>query len=75
MLVNQCKYSFKDLLNASNVFNSTDQITVFLTNLYKLSQQERNKVVKELCDKAGWYWEDNKGSDGIIYTAFSSETV
>ena len=53
MLVNQCKYSFKDLLNASNVFNSTDQITVFLTNLYKLSNKNGIKLLKNYVIKPG----------------------
>ena len=76
MLVNPCNYSFRDLLNT--VFKSKytqDQINTYLQNLYNLSQYERNNVVKYLCKEAHWYFEDIKGSDGIIYTAFSPEKV
>ena len=66
-----CKYSFKDLLLATN--KPVDKQS--LDSLYNISQTNRNRMVKELCNKAGWYFEDVKGSDGIIYTAFSPETV
>ena len=64
MLLNPCKYSFKDLLD-----QTTDTITII--ELYSLTQAERNQKVKDLCNKAKWYWEDQRGSDGVIYTAFS----
>lgn len=64
MLLNPCKYSFDDLLIAAGHPPDT-------TELYTLSQFDRNKTVKKLCDIAGWYYEDMPGNDGIIYTAFS----
>ena len=64
MLLNPCKYSFKDLLQHTN-----DSITI--PELYSLPQSQRNQKVKELCLKAGWYWEDQIGDNGITYTAFS----
>ena len=67
-----CKYSFKDLISAAN---GKPVDNLFIDSLYKLPQTDRNKMVKELCHLAGWYFEDVKGSDGIIYTAFSPITV
>ncbi len=68
MLLNPCKYSFKDLL-----IQTTDTITT--QELYSLTQSERNQKVKELCLKAGWYWEDQFGNDGIMYTAFAPQKI
>jgi hypothetical protein len=64
-LINPCKYSFQDLLTASSEENLT------LTELYSLSQEDRNVRVKELCQKAGWFWKDTLSHDGVMYTAFS----
>jgi hypothetical protein len=64
-LVNPCKYSFTDLINASNMDTNTDE-------LYAMSQFDRNKKVKELCFIAKWYWKDVI-EDGISYTSFSPE--
>lgn len=68
MLENPCKYSFKDLLLAANKSTNTSE-------LYSYTQTKRNKVVKELCRISGWYWEDIKGKDGIVYTAFSPKIL
>jgi len=64
-LINPCKYSFQDLLTAS------PEKTLTLTELYSLSQEDRNRKVKELCQKAEWFYKDTVGQDGVIYTAFS----
>jgi hypothetical protein len=63
---NSCRYSFKDL-----AFQAKE--TQILDFLYKTHQEERNQIVKKLCRKVDWYWEDRIGSDGKIYTAFSPE--
>jgi len=63
-LLDPCKYSFDDLLKAS------DQV-MDIVDMYTLSQDEINNLVKFLCDKVGWHYKDTKGTDGIIYTAFS----
>jgi len=72
MLINPCKYSFKDLLTAADAA-AVSKKPIETAALYKLSQQDRNRVVKDLCKICGWYFEDVKGSDGVIYTAFSPE--
>jgi hypothetical protein len=63
-LKNPCNYSFKDLIEACGV-------EVDLNDLYGMLQEDRNTVVKEMCTLAHWHWEDIKGDDGIVYTAFS----
>lgn len=65
-LLNPCKYSFFDLMQAAGEL--CDEY--ILDDLYALSQSERNNRVKILCDKAKWYWKDVM-VDGITYTAFS----
>jgi len=67
-LITPCKYSFEDLLNA---FSRKTGFKIDKNELYKLNQQDRNDIVKELCKYSQWYWSDIIGSDGIIYTAFS----
>jgi hypothetical protein len=66
-LLNPCKYSFTDLIAAANVDQN-------LTELYAMSQSDRNDVVKNLCDKANWYWNDVL-SGGVVYTAFSPHKI
>jgi len=63
-LLNPCKYSFNDLIKASNFQISTE-------DLYNMSQKERNKYVKNMCNKAKWFFEDVIGNDNITYTSFS----
>ena len=63
-LLNPCSYSFNDLIKASGQ-------TIDLKTLYKISQKERNIMVKYMCNVAGWHYYDVKGTDGVIYTAFS----
>lgn len=46
-LLNPCKYSFKNLLD------SVKENNVTLSELYALSQEDRNRKVKELCKQAG----------------------
>ena len=65
-LINPCKYSFQDLMIAAKECPN-------LGHIKQMSQQERNKEVRRLCEKAHWYFQDVKGTDGIIYTAFSPE--
>lgn len=64
-LVNPCKYSFRDLIDAAGM-------EVNIEKLYKISQKDRNNEVKKLCRKAGWYFCDTIYS-GEIYTSFSPE--
>lgn len=68
MLLNPCKYSFTDLMIAASKVPCT-------TDLYILSQFDRNKIVKKLCYTAGWYYEDVIGDDGILYTSFSPHKI
>lgn len=62
-LVDWCTYSFKDLMRAAG---RSDDTTV----LYAMSQEDRNKEVKKMCQESGWYWKDMKSYE-TIYTAFS----
>jgi hypothetical protein len=62
-----CRFSFDDLFQARfGREMSQDE----KDELYALSQKKRNKRVGEWAKEAGWYTEDRKGSDGVIYTAF-----
>lgn len=63
-LLNPCSYSFKDLIKASGQ-------PISLEKLYKISQKERNIIVKYMCNVANWHYLDIKGTDLVIYTAFS----
>lgn len=64
-LLNPCKYSFRDLIKASG------KPPEYHDFLMRISQEERNKCVKELCHDADWYCQDVVGADNIVYTAFS----
>jgi hypothetical protein len=63
-----CKYSFSDLFEAvhNRALDQTEAMKFVL-----VSQDEKNKIVKELANLAGWKTEDRIGSDGKTYTAFS----
>ncbi len=66
-LVNSCKYSFTDLINASG-----DEITT--NKLYSMNMKDKNEKVKDMCRKAGWYWKDvsvNTEKGVLVYTSFS----
>ena len=71
ILVNSCKYSFKDLLYAAKLLEGSEEIDKYLKNLYSMSQKDRNIEVKKLCKKSMWYFNDVIGKDGIVYTSFS----
>jgi hypothetical protein len=63
-LYQPCKYSFQELLETAGESNIKERI-------YSISQEERNKEVKRICKKIGWFYKDTLGSDGVTYTAFS----
>jgi hypothetical protein len=64
----ECQYSFSDLFKAAHnrALDQTEAMKFVL-----VSQDEKNKIVKELASLAGWKIEDRIGSDGKTYTAFS----
>ena len=63
----ECAYSFWDLFDAALKRQPTpEEKKKFL----EMTQKERNDVVKELANKAGWGIDDRIGSDGQLYTAF-----
>ena len=64
-LINPCRYSFEDLIKAS-------ETEISLQKLYAMSQEERNNRVKEMCKLAKWYYTDVE-KEGMVYTAFSPE--
>lgn len=70
ILVNPCKYSFRDLVCATNILER-EEVDKYLENLYLLSQTDRNIEVKKLCNKSMWYFKDVIGKDGMVYTSFS----
>jgi len=63
-LFNYCDYSFKNLIDKSNY-------DITIKELYDMSHDDRNEKVKELCNKASWFWEEQLGKDGNKYIAFS----
>jgi hypothetical protein len=63
----ECAYSFWDLYQAALKRQPTE---VEKKKFFALSQTERNALVKDLAEKAGWGIDDRIGSDGQIYTAF-----
>ena len=67
-LVNYCDYSFRDLLKASGI--PEYRIILEELKLKKLCQSELNKKIRELCNKAKWYYKDIE-KNGVIYTSFS----
>jgi hypothetical protein len=74
-LLNPCNYSFAQLIKMAHPDFSSGQLDEIKYQLYALSQHERNDVVKYLCNRASWYYDDVKGSDGVIYTSFSPHTT
>jgi hypothetical protein len=63
----ECAYSFNDLHLAANGKGlSAQESESFLL----LDQNERNALVKQWAELAGWLVEDRVGSDGLVYTAF-----
>ncbi len=63
----ECAYSFRDLYFAAfGKQLSKEQIIKF----ERISQTDRNKLVKDWAKKAAWETKDKPGSDGLIYTAF-----
>ena len=63
----ECQYSFKDLYIAA--FGRTPEDSE-MTELFALSQKERNQQVKRWAESAGWGTEDRAGTGGQFYTAY-----
>jgi hypothetical protein len=66
-LVSPCKYSFNDLIKASNS-------SIEIQKLNTMTQDKINDVVKQMCLKADWYYKD-VCVNGITYTSFSPNAV
>jgi hypothetical protein len=64
----ECQYSFSDLFEAAHKRGLQEAEAM---KFVLASQEEKNKIVKELASLAGWKIEDRIGSDGKTYTAFS----
>ncbi len=63
----ECAYSFKDLyFVAFGKQPSKHQMAEF----GRISLAKRQKLVNTWTVKAGWETKDQRGSDGLIYTAF-----
>jgi hypothetical protein len=69
-MLTECNYSFTDLYIAA--FGRTPSEEELL-NFGKISQFERNILVKQWAEKAGWEVKDKIGTDGQVYTAFAPE--
>ena len=67
LMHDECSYSFWDLFEAANKRQAT---VTEKNNFQKITQEERNKLVKKWAKKASWGVDDRVGSDGKIYTAF-----
>lgn len=63
----ECAYSFTDLYSAA--FKKPPEAGE-LEQLYALPQAERNTVVQEWAQLAGWGTRQRIGTDGVEYTAF-----
>ncbi len=63
----ECAYSFKDLYKAAFSQEISEEKWV---QFGKISQDERNKLVRRWAQKAGWEIKDKPGTDGLTYTAF-----
>jgi hypothetical protein len=70
ILLNPCKYSFRDLSIAAGIQN----VDEFLKQLYSMEQNDINIIVKKLCMIANWYFEDIENNN-IIYTSFSPNLI
>ena len=64
----ECAYSFTDLFRAAFKREPTIEETAHFTNL---SQEGKNKLVKEWAKQAAWETQDKQGADGVVYTAFA----
>jgi len=62
-----CAFSFTDLFEAA--FGLKPE-RVALDELYALSQEERNIVVRDWVRRAEWESFDVKGTDGVVYASF-----
>ncbi len=62
-----CAYSFADLFIAAF---GEPPAQVALDELYALSQEERNIVVRDWARRAEWESFDVTGSDGVVYASF-----
>ncbi|MCB9357579.1 MAG: hypothetical protein H6505_03310 [Calditrichaeota bacterium] len=65
-----CDYSFSDLYSAAF---GTAPDRVVLEELYALSQDERNVVVRDWAARAGWETVSVVGTDGVTYASFGPE--
>lgn len=62
-----CAYSFADLYTAA--FGEQPSRAA-LDELYSLTQDERNIVVRDWVMRAEWESFDVQGADGVIYASF-----
>ncbi|MCC6476455.1 hypothetical protein IT157_05300 [bacterium] len=70
-MTNHCCYSFADLFRAA--FGREPEQTE-LDQLYALSQDERNRVVKEWAALADWETREVVGTDGVMYVSFGEKS-
>lgn len=64
----ECDFSFIDLYQAAHHKKPEREE---LSSFGKISQAERNELVKQWAKKAGWHTKDKMGNDGQVYTAFA----
>ncbi|MBL0062714.1 MAG: hypothetical protein IPP40_14840 [bacterium] len=62
-----CQYSFADLFEAA--FGEKPSKSA-LEELYSLTQDERNIVVRDWVRRAEWESFDITGTDGVVYASF-----
>jgi len=65
-----CAYSFADLYEAA--FGARPARAA-LEELYALSQDERNIIVRDWVRRAEWETFDVLGTDGVVYASFGPQ--
>ena len=63
----ECSYSFNDLYFAAYGESMEREVE---QRLYSVDQSERNSMVAEWAEDAGWETTKRAGSDGNVYLAF-----
>lgn len=64
----ECSYSFWDLYKTAFGKEADEALR---SDFGKMTQDERNKTVRQWAEKAGWETSERIGSDGLAYTAFA----
>lgn len=64
----ECSFGFADLYKAAFGHNPPDSV---IMELLSLDQETKNAKVRQWAALAGWGTDERRGTDGLMYTAFS----